>query len=53
MTVTTVLGRYALRRRLAAERVAGRHLRSTLIVGDAAAALDVAHRIDEDPAPRG
>ncbi len=53
MTVTTVLGRYALRHRLAAQRSAGQHLRSTLIVGDARAALDVAHRIENDPATTG
>ncbi len=53
MTVTTVLGRYALRRRLVAHRVTGLHLRPTLVVGDARAALDVAHRIENDPATTG
>ncbi|MBM6402087.1 sugar transferase [Phycicoccus sonneratiae] len=53
MTLTTLLGRYAVRRRLARQRLAGRHLRPTLVVGDARAALDVAHRIEDDPATTG
>ncbi len=53
MTVTTLLGRYELRRRLAAARAGGLHLRPTLVVGDARAALDVAHRIESDPRTTG
>jgi exopolysaccharide biosynthesis polyprenyl glycosylphosphotransferase len=53
MATTTLVGRYVLRRRLATQRVSGMHLRPTLVVGDARAALDVAHRIENDPATTG
>ncbi|MGG5258061.1 sugar transferase [Phycicoccus avicenniae] len=49
----TLLGRYAVRRRLVHQRNAGLHLRPTLVVGDARTALDVAHRIEGDPATTG
>ncbi|WP_051750596.1 sugar transferase [Phycicoccus jejuensis] len=53
MTVTTLAGRHALRRRLVRARLAGRNLRPTVVVGDARAALEVAHRIEQDPTTTG
>lgn len=53
LMVGTVLGRYAMRRHLVALRRAGGCLRSTVLVGDARAVLDVARRIEEDPVTTG
>ncbi|KRE62024.1 sugar transferase [Nostocoides sp. Soil756] len=53
MMGATILGRYMVRRRLVRQRHAGLHLRPTLVVGDARAALDAAHRIHSDPATTG
>ncbi|MBR7743693.1 sugar transferase [Phycicoccus sp. BSK3Z-2] len=53
MTLSALAGRYALRRRLVTSRAQGMCLRPTVVVGDAAAALDVAHRIERDPGTTG
>jgi exopolysaccharide biosynthesis polyprenyl glycosylphosphotransferase len=53
IVVTTLVGRYALRRRLVRARSMGRHLRPTVVVGDTASALDVAQRIQSDPQTTG
>ncbi len=53
MVVGTVLARYGLRRRLARSRLAGKCLRSVVLVGSAQAVLDAARRIQDDPATTG
>ena len=53
MTVVSVLGRYGVRRRLAASRGRGESLRAAVLVGDPAAVVDAARRISEDPQTTG
>lgn len=49
----TLMGRYALRRRLARARSRGACLRPVILVGDARAVLDAAQRIGADPRTTG
>ena len=53
MLVATLTARHLLRRRLAQARDAGRCLQPAVLVGDARALLDLAHRIGSDPRATG
>lgn len=52
-TAATVVGRWTLRRRMARSRLRGECLRQVVIIGDARQALEMAHRIEEDPVTTG